>query len=398
MGRIGSILASLSRLPMHLRYRLTAASATLIIFAIASMNVIWQYPWLGVLAACLSMLLVGGLINTWMRPDLTAIAVASGTAVAGEPIELDFQMDNRRRRRPALDMDVAFNDAPKSRGVAKLAIRRVDRLAPGGRIRFRYPRRFPRRGIHPVPDLQVTSYFPFHLFRSISRVPIQGRVAVTPRSLPDDAPEITAGLRDAMAAITGMRAGGVDDDYAGAREYQIGMTVRQWDFRSWARLNRPIIRETVIRSDDDVCLVVDPTLDQWQTFPQGFSAEDLSSRQSESIERLFSLAATLIRKLTTARVRVDLVIMGQRSDDKTDDGFAKPIGGDELERHLIDLAAAKPATDFAADEDWQDWLADHRGGRVIAISTRDLESIIGRMGSSITQVCVRPESSLEAVA
>ncbi|MEM9827535.1 MAG: DUF58 domain-containing protein [Planctomycetota bacterium] len=378
MGPLGSALRSVLRLPMTLRYRMTAASATLVIFMIAAMNVIWQYPWLGVLAACLSLLLVGGLINSWMKPDVSAIAIASGVAVAGEPIDLDFQMDNRRRRRPALDLDVAFDDAPKSRGVAKEAIQRIERLPPGGRIRFRHPRLFQQRGMHPIPSLQVTSYFPFHLFRSICEVPIQGRVAVTPRSLPDDAPEITAGLRNAMAAITGMRAGGVDDDYAGAREYQIGMTVRQWDFRSWARLNRPIIRETVVRSDDDVCLLVDPTLvaTDW---PMGTHIAALSKAQSESIERLFSLAATLIRRLAVARVKVHLVIMGEAVDDDT------------AEDPLIRLAAAFPASEQASDAAWQAWMREYRGGRVIAISTRNLDAVLGRMTQNITTVHVRPQ-------
>ncbi len=46
-------------------------------------------------------------------------------------------------------------------------------------------------------------------------------------------------------------------DYTGSREYQVGMPVRRWDFTSWARLGRPIVREFQSPSIQLVTLIVD---------------------------------------------------------------------------------------------------------------------------------------------
>ena len=74
--------------------------------------------------------------------------------------------------------------------------------------------------------------------------------------------ERTAGEVERLAslAVDGTNSrprAGDSSEYLGSRDYQPGMRVRRWDYRSWARLGRPVVREYEEPQRKSIVLIVD---------------------------------------------------------------------------------------------------------------------------------------------
>lgn len=372
---------------------MTPASATLVIFAITGLNIVWDYPWLGMLSACVSMLTIGLVLNTWFRPKLNAWSSSAPTTIVDELTPIEIQVKNVGRV-AAMNFDIAFNDARKSRGAAVFKIGHLNRLECGETRRFPVRRTFSKRGIYSIPDLQVVSHFPFGIFRYLRRVPIDSSIAVAPKPASEDAPEMQAGLNTLLHRWIANQVGGTDDDYAGAREYEVGMHVRRWDYRAWARLGKPIIRESNARSGDQVTILVDPSFTRSTVNSLKPSRNDSSS---EATEHLFSIAMAAFQKLRAANIAIDLFVLGQANLQSS-----PSMGLDENKTRtdvhpnpLVRLASAGVADQEAADREMEEWFAGQNVGKVLLITTRhderpDLER---HTGTTVIRVDAQPQSN-----
>ncbi|MEM9588504.1 MAG: hypothetical protein AAGA03_14565, partial [Planctomycetota bacterium] len=133
---------------------MTASSITLIIFTIVAMNIVWDYPWLGVFAACVSMLGLGWALNWIMHPRLQVDVLVPSSAVAGEEFTAQLQVANHRRL-PAIDFDIGFSGTTASPGVsAQSAFESVSLLPATHETRLRSRLRFDRRGVYDLPDIR----------------------------------------------------------------------------------------------------------------------------------------------------------------------------------------------------------------------------------------------------
>jgi uncharacterized protein (DUF58 family) len=330
---------------------MTGASATLLVISIITLNIIWGYPWVGMFSTCVSLLLVGWMISRIMRPRLLVNIAAPRSAPAGHPISIVLHAQNQGRL-PA--MNLAFDLQGKARrslwSAAKhgSAIFRCNVLSsPPAQSMIESGRwvglpstiLFERRGIQYLPDVTVTSHFPFYLFQNAFRYPVQTEIAITPRLLTGDEDAVAKGLLDTLGGWSHKLLSGDALDYTGSREYQVGMPVRRWDFTSWARLGRPIVREFQSPSIQLVNVIVDTASDQ--ETPRRRDEEDLA------LERLLSLAATAVIMLTQRLVRVRLYTT---TEEVTDQGVSTSLlMPSDSESMLIRLAASGPVSRDLAD-------------------------------------------------
>lgn len=335
------------RVFLEVRGSMTGASATLLVIGMFTLNIIWGYPWNGVFSACFSLMLVGAIINRVMRPHLDLNFTLPQSAPAGEPIPVVVHARNVSRL-PALDLTAAFSSAAPS-GNRQSMQATHDVLTPmcaipiiesGEHVKIPCSLLFRRRGMHTLPDVRIQSFFPFHLFRSNRQHSSSIQIAITPRPLSGDEDAIARGLLNAFGGWSHKLLSGDALDYTGSREYRVGMPVRRWDFKSWARLGRPIVREFQSPSMQLVTILVDTAV-----VDSDMLADD---KTDPALERVFSLAATAILSLTQNLIRVRLCITSEETESQI--AALQVVTPTDCESLLIRLATARPVSGDVADD------------------------------------------------
>ena len=332
--RLADLLAWPVRLARAWRGALTAGSTTLVFFLVLSMNVVWGYPWIGMFAACFSMLLIGFLASRVFAPRFRVGLSLPTSAVAGESWTIRQHLDNTRRL-PAMELTVrlfADVDSGRSPGWRVGPGTGVVRVGGGERVTVQGSVVVGRRGVWPLPAVRVESMFPFQLFRATQHVPVGGSIAITPRLLhAHEDPAIRAAL-SAVNGVASRQSQGASAEYVGSREYQTGMPVRKWDFVSWARLGRPIVREYATPSLQTIGIVVD-------TADEG---------DPERLEHLLSVAATVLVERGRSDIGFRLFLTG--GGRGLGGGRGELTSPGDIEPLLIRLAEAEAVDAGRADE------------------------------------------------
>ena len=284
-----------------------------------------ESPLIQLFAALLGLLIVTLGVGYLFRPRLHILANAPSSVACDETLELTVTLRHSRRR--AFDLLVDLDGKPASWEVDPRPAR-VESLRPGEQVVVPLTARPTRRGAFALPPIRVTSTFPLNLFRFRHRVAPAGQVIVTPSYRPIALFDILQRLGGSHAEqLTGTRAGG-SEDYLGNREYLPGIAVRRWDYCSWARLGRPVVREYQNEGQVTATLVVD-------TYQHVVPREDV---QQPKFEALLSLAAAVSDALARDACRVNTLIVGPE--------VVSPPGLSLLDQHeaiLETLATARPA-------------------------------------------------------
>ena len=354
--QIGRLLWLPMRVFLSIRRSMTPASVTLLLVGIVTLNIVWGYPWTGMFSACVSMLFVGWLINRLMRPQLKLDFSLPNSAPAQQSFQVQTHAKNARRV-PSMEISVAFVDPtdrprswrwwrkpPANEYSVEQENRAVSMLRPSEVFDQRSSLTFSKRGIQDLPDLLVTSSFPFHLFRSAKRYNSETQIAITPRPLTGEEDTVAAGLLNTLGGWSHRLLSGDALDYTGSREYEVGMPVRRWDFVSWARLGKPIVREYQSPSIRMVMLIVDTSPEP----KRDGQTRDAQTSDNERLERLLSLAATAVNELSRRSVQVRLYVTGEST---ASNAVAAPTHArSDSESLLIRLAAAEKVTEKDADQ------------------------------------------------
>lgn len=294
-------------LPFLLRRRLTGASATLLVIWIASFNILWQFPFLGLFGSIGSMMVIAAIVNTAMRPAANVQISAPPTAAAGQRFLVSLGLTSGRRI-AAHQVAVGFNHGPRRRHAVLDRIALIESLD-------RHPRTIQtsllaeQRGEQKIPDLQLLSTFPFELWRIFSVAKVDASILVTPNPVLNDAPESVTRFGAIATQWIDSKRQQDETDYAGSREYVTGQTVRQWDFRAWARLDRPMVRIPPRAHGGQTTLIIDPavTLRPGETLWRGEtlsrsgvsksksrSSDNSAAGQTDATEWLFRVAASIV--------------------------------------------------------------------------------------------------------
>lgn len=219
----------------------------------------------------------------------------------GDLVDLAISTKNNSSRWTG-EVAAELVDAPESWELVR-GKRQIPSLEAGESTRFKLRVRPTRRGVFPLPGLRAASTFPFNLVRLWNTYDLGGECLVGPKYHQlDRLPARDAGgvpMGDQRAAVTTAGSGG---EYVGSREYVHGMSVRRWDYNSWARLGRPVVREFADPPAPSAAIIVDAFA----------PSKDVGDRRREdrNLEALLSLAAAICEALDQRDVRLDRLTVG----------------------------------------------------------------------------------------
>ncbi|QEF97439.1 hypothetical protein Mal15_14790 [Stieleria maiorica] len=379
---------------------MTVASVSVLLAAFMTLNVIWGFPWNGMMGACMALLVVGLAINRIMCPRLKLSIALPRSAVAGQPFSVNVHLTNVRKL-PALNLRVGWHREgvrdiyPKRNAMSWDASEPVslDLLRSGDQMQWHGAMRFHARGIHDLPDFQVASTFPFHLFYCRKGVSTETQIAITPAPASDDDDPTSRAMLAAIGDWSQKLVAGAPVEYVGNREYEVGVPVRRWDFASWARLGRPIVREYQSPSIQTVTLIVDTSQRDGDERSTSRGAARQQRREAEEwFERLMSISATAIAEITHRRVQLNLCVTDQPVVDRPMRGGASSSEG--AESMLVRLAAAQPVDPVVGEARILEAIQSSRSQPTLIFSMFDLgdqdrTSLANTLPGHVTYMTIR---------
>jgi uncharacterized protein (DUF58 family) len=345
------------------RRALTYSSVVALLAIFAGLNVIWGFPWIGILGACLSIMVAGYALSLLFAPRFKVGIHLPRSARVGVPFSVGVLLTNRFAL-PAFSLRLGFHNegvrefvtaADEGLWDASESLS-ADMVQAGDQVRWNGMLCYSRRGVFQLPPFRVTSSFPFFLFHLRKQYDLETQVAITPAPLQRDQRAVDDAVMQAIGSWAQRLTNGVQLEYLGNREYQEGVSVRRWDFASWARLGRPIVREYQAPSVQSVVLIVDVAKHR-------LTASGAASRtrrrerqeQAATFEFLMSAAASTIDELTLRNI--DLVCYCTDRESTTHSHKQGRLVSGSTEDMLIHLASAE-SVDLE--------LANHRIEKLIA--------------------------------
>ena len=310
------------------------------LITLMSLNIIWGYPWTGMMAGSVSLLTIGWCLNWLMRPRFRVGCSLPTSSPAGVPFRVVAHLANRSKL-PSLDVLVGFAAPKLKKSSARLDGNERDSgqsveqfislIRPHETRDYTTLLSIGQRGIHELPPLVAQSFFPFHLFRCSRSYEIDASIAITPAPLTGENESTAQRVTGSIGTWAQKRLAGEAMEYIGSREYQVGMPVRRWDFASWARLGKPIVREFQTPSLQAIHLIVDCAVSNDDPDDSGIKAD-------QDFEYLLSLAATVISDLSSKSIKCELFLCSETHDLDVD---GRQMGS-EIEPMLIRMAGAEP--------------------------------------------------------
>jgi uncharacterized protein (DUF58 family) len=282
------------------RYKLTPAGRFLfwsILFtSVGTMTVI--IPVYQIFCVLLAVYLVVWITNLAFRPTLETIGTVPTRVTAGEELHTEFSLTNQSWR-PAYDLMLWIAGLPKSIRLVSADVV-IPRLGPGETGRIPLVLQAARRGVYRLPDLQPHSTFPFNLMRSGS-VPLPlSPLIVVPAFHPLDEIDVPVGLRYQPGGVALSSNVGESPEYIGNREYIPGEPARRLDFRGWARLGRPVVREFQEEYYCRIALILDTWIPTKRIPLEGFP----------QLEAAISLSAAIADSLSATEHLIDIFAAG----------------------------------------------------------------------------------------
>lgn len=153
----------------------------------------------------------------------------------------------------------AFRDVVPSVAGPRFSLHRLDLLATGGSQTIDETLRIPVRGLHRFGPVWVRLEGPLRFLEAQQAVECPGQVKVLPEQyasrdelLKDTSAEIVL-----LDKLTFSRQHGHGTEFESLHEYRYGDDPRRIDWRTTARLRRPIVRRYQIERHRDVMIVID---------------------------------------------------------------------------------------------------------------------------------------------
>ena len=185
-----------------------------------------------------------------------------------------------------------------------------------------------KRGVYRLPGINVHSTFPMNFMRFGGSDSREGTLTIVPRFHSLEEFDLPLSHRYQPGGVTHVSGIGQSPEYLGNREYVQGEPVRRLDFRAWARLGRPIVREYQEEYYSRVALVLD-------TFaPRGWFQ---GRRATEALEAAISLMAAVAETINFDDYAVDIFAAGPEMYI-----FRTPGGPTRLDAVLEILAGVDP--------------------------------------------------------
>lgn len=274
-----------------------------------------QIPIYQIFCGLAALFLVAFFVGVFSRPRVEITGEFPRTATLGQTIRTEVTVKNSSRRN-AFDLSLGFIDLTSAVEHTNRDLS-VDVLAPGDEVKIPVSLKPCRRGMHEIPDLRAYSTFPFDLFRSGSSSISMSPLLVLPAFHPLVNIDVPVGLRHQPGGIALTSNIGESPEYIGNREYVPGEPVRRIDFRSWARLGKPVVREYQEEYYCRVALILDTHVvpkKTWGSFERWTEGWYLPYEQGPEIfpelEAAIGMTAAMADALSRGEYLIDLFAAG----------------------------------------------------------------------------------------
>lgn len=281
------------KITWHARYLSYAA----VLAGLGSISVL--VPIYQVFCGLLALFVISWIVGLLMRPRVAITGSFPAKTTAGQEITGEFRVENLSRW-PIYDLALGVFRLPKS-------LQQTDHDRATGHLASKATVTMPvtlvprRRGFYALPDLLAYSLFPFGLFRSGSSRLELSSLLVLPRYHTVGSIDVPLGTRYQPGGIALTSNVGESPEYIGNREYVPGESVRHLDFRAWARLGKPVVREFQEEYYCRIALILDTYIPAGQKpGPEGFP----------QLEAAISLAASVADALAQGEYIIDIFAAG----------------------------------------------------------------------------------------
>ena len=208
-------------------------------------------------------------------------------AFAGEPLAIDYTLDNDRRLSAALALVVADELIPLDRsggatGLGPLVF--FPRVAGQSRARARWQGTAPARGRYRFRLLELVTRSPFGLLERELSIADPGELVVYP-TIGQLARRWQHKHLNASEARRGSRSDRSiqQQEYHGLRDYRPGDSPKWIHWRTTARLGVPMVKEFEQHHEQDLAILLDPWLPR----------NKATAEQREAVEAAIRFAATV---------------------------------------------------------------------------------------------------------
>ena len=221
-----------------------------------------------------------------MRPNIEVRGWLPDRVTVGESVTGLITVRNRGWL-PACDVMCAIFGLPGGLQHTD-ADRSIRSIARGETAKLPFTIRATRRGEYLLPELRIHSTFPFNLMRfGPANVP-QLELLVVPAFEPLSSFQLPFSRKFQVGGVTAETHFGQSTEFVGNRDYVTGEPARRLDFKAWARVGRPVVREFQDEVTADVILVLDnfqsPSWKRWQGSRQLDCAVALTAAIAHSLE------------------------------------------------------------------------------------------------------------------
>jgi uncharacterized protein (DUF58 family) len=222
---------------------------------------------------------------------------------SGDPLVLDYHLENGRAWTAALALFVEDDIVPTDRALAGVNVPtpRVffARVPARDRARGRWQGPSPRRGKYRFRTMDIVTRSPFGLLERRVTIESPDELIVYPT-----VGQLSRRWHLTQRQATETRRGQRHDrsvqqqEYHGLRDYRPGDSPRRIHWRTSARIGKPMIKEFEQQNDQDLAVLLDPWLPRSKVTPE----------QREALEHAVQFAATVF--LETCRRQGRRLLLG----------------------------------------------------------------------------------------
>lgn len=272
-------------------------------------------PIYNLFSVLMALILVDGIVSWIFRPQCELTGDFPAQTTAGQPAIGHFTVTNRGWL-PVYDMSIAFRWLEKP-------LSQLDRdetlesLPRGESVDVTVTIDAPQRGFYALPKLGVHTLFPFHLNRSGNAALPGKSLLVLPAFHQLTSIDLPVGSKFQPGGIALTSNIGESPEYVGNREYVPGEPARRLDFRSWARLGKPVVREFQEEYYCRIALILDTYMpaDDWLTrmkkaITQRYQPKTVGAQPMNELEAGISLTASIADVLSRGEYLIDLFAAG----------------------------------------------------------------------------------------
>ena len=259
------------------------------------------------------------IVNLVMRPSLSVTGKLPTRVTKGESLRAEFKLTNTSKWRSCFDLMLWIVDLPAGWEFRSVALA-IPSLAPGESGAIPLELIPTHRGLYELPELRPHSTFPFNLMRSGSTRHPLGSVTVVPSFHPLQRLDVPVGTRYQPGGVALSSNVGESPEYIGNREYVPGEPTRRLDFRSWARLGKPVVREYQEEYYCRIALVLDTYIHpmsrtkrfRLQHAPSSKADAEGRYQQIQALEAAIQLSAAVADSLAATEHLIDIFAAGSQ--------------------------------------------------------------------------------------